>query len=146
MNVQLLLIFHLRFFFFFPPLWLCHWCCAAEISHFSTPAHKLTVERIRPRSLYSCCGEIQAWIYPRDQMESLSFLSASSQSSLNLHLPVAQRNKMPAGYVAPFSNPLSSIPVGQRHLHPSGIVWEGERSRDRNWEFQHLLKLGLEHC
>lgn len=41
---------------------------------------------------------------------SFSFLPASPQFSLDLHLPIAQHNKMPAGCVAPLSYPLSPLP------------------------------------
>lgn len=103
--------------FFFSSLWLCHWCRAAEISRFSTPAHILSVERISLCSPYSCCGETQAWICPRDPVESLSFLLAPPLFSVSMHLPLAQHTRRLAGYVAPFSYFLSPFPFAPSCAH-----------------------------
>lgn len=136
MNVQLLLIFPLFFF----SLWLCHWCRAAELSCFSTPAHILTVERVRPCSPYSCCGKTQAWIYQRDPGESLSFLLASPQFSVSTHQLVAQLSKGSAGYVAPFSYPLSPLLFVPSSAHTYLLPgWNSVRGSKRQGKWLRVL-------
>lgn len=110
------------FFFFSFILWLCHWCRAAEVSHFSTPAHILTVDRIKElgHALPTVAVMKLRHGFTRDLVEFHSVLLASPQFLVSVHHPRAQHIK---GMSPPFLTLclFPFCPMLCLYSHPCGV-------------------------